>query len=132
MAIGSGVTLRIWWKSLAHLAALFVASMVCHGELARDRPPTRHLTGFYLAMSVGGVLGGLFNALVAPLVFTGLTEYPLALILACLLQPPGEKIIVPSTGTKQLDRCLVLTRRPIHSLQQHLRMPVRHQEIQRQ
>src|SRR5262249_36880806 len=80
--------LIIWVKILVHLVVLFVAAMVCHGELARDRPPTRHLTEFYLWMSVGGVLGGLFNALVAPLVFLRLVEYPLAIVFACLLRPP--------------------------------------------
>src|SRR5262249_39203465 len=68
----------------------FVASMVCHGELARDRPATRYLTQFYLLMSVGGVLGGVFNALVAPVVFSGIAEYPLVLVLACLLMPDLE------------------------------------------
>lgn len=86
----SEVPLAIWWKVLLHLAVLFVAAMVCHGELARDRPPTAHLTEFYLWMSVGGVLGGLFNALVAPLLFNALVEYPLALVLACLLTPNLE------------------------------------------
>jgi hypothetical protein len=81
----------IWWKILVHLAVLFVAAMVCHGELARDRPPTRHLTEFFLWMSVGGVLGGLFNALVAPVTFQGLVEYPLALVLACVLTPTLER-----------------------------------------
>src|SRR5262249_22607264 len=47
-----------------HPLALFVIAMVCHGELARDRPSPRHLTEFYLWMSVGGVLGGIFTALV--------------------------------------------------------------------
>jgi hypothetical protein len=79
--------LRIWWKILVHLTVLFVAAMVCHGELAHDRPSTRHLTGYYLWMSMGGVLGGFFNALAAPLIFNGLVEYPLALVLACLLMP---------------------------------------------
>ena len=46
-----------------------------------------HLTAFYLAMSCGGVLGGLFNALIAPLVFDRVAEYPLALVLACLALP---------------------------------------------
>ena len=62
--------------------------MVCHGELARDRPAPERLTEFFLWMSVGGALGGLFNALVAPLVFPDVVEYPLALWLACLLLPP--------------------------------------------
>jgi hypothetical protein len=79
--------LRIWMKVLVHLAVLFMVAMVCHGELARDRPPTRYLTEFYLWMSVGGVLGGLFNSLIAPMFFNGIVEYPLALVLACLLTP---------------------------------------------
>ena len=71
-----------------HLLALFTVSMVCHGELARDRPAAKHLTEFFLWMSVGGVVGGLFNGLVAPAVFNGIVEYPLAMVLACLLLPP--------------------------------------------
>src|SRR5438552_460261 len=70
-----------------HPAAFFVAAMVCPGQLARDRPPPAHLTAFYLWLSVGGVLGGAFNALVAPLVFDSVVEYPLTLVLACLLAP---------------------------------------------
>ena len=73
-----------------HLLAFFVTAMVCHGELAKTRPPTNRLTEFYLWLSVGGVLGGLFNALVAPMVFDTLTEYPLVIALACLLRPPPE------------------------------------------
>jgi hypothetical protein len=70
-----------------HLATLFVVAMVCHGELARDRPDVGHLTEYFLWMSVGGVVGGLFNALVAPLVFNAIVEYPLAMVVACLLLP---------------------------------------------
>jgi SAM-dependent methyltransferase len=70
-----------------HFAALFGVCLVCHGELAKDRPPPEYLTAFYLWMSLGGVLGGLFNALVAPLVFHGMVEYPLALVLAGLVRP---------------------------------------------
>jgi hypothetical protein len=40
-----------------HLLALFVVSMVCHGELAKHRPEAAHLTAFFLCMSIGGVLG---------------------------------------------------------------------------
>ena len=70
-----------------HLVVFFLAAMVCHGELVQHRPPREHLTAFYLAMSCGGVLGGLFNALIAPLVFDRIAEYPLALVLACLALP---------------------------------------------
>jgi hypothetical protein len=71
-----------------HLYVLFVVSMVCHGELARDRPATKHLTEFFLWLSFGGVVGGLFNALVAPIIFDGIVEYQLAMVVACLLLPP--------------------------------------------
>jgi hypothetical protein len=83
----------------AHLAGLFWLALMCHGELARTRPDSRHLTEFYLWLSLGGVLGGLFNALVAPLAFTGVVEYPLVLVLACLLRPasvaPGKPAWLP-------------------------------------
>jgi hypothetical protein len=69
-----------------HLISFFVLALDCHGELANDRPGAEHLTEFYLWMAVGGVLGGAFNALVAPLVFPRVWEYPLALVLACLLR----------------------------------------------
>lgn len=77
---------------LLHLAAFFGVCLVCHGELAKDRPPPEHLTAFYFWMSLGGVLGGLFNALVAPVVFArlGMVEYPLALVLAAAVRPRGE------------------------------------------
>jgi hypothetical protein len=72
------------------LALLFVVALVCHGELARDRPGPGRLTEYFLWMSAGGVAGGLFNALVAPLVFSSLVEYPLGLTLACLLIPRAD------------------------------------------
>ncbi len=72
---------------LVHLAVFFVSAMVCHGELARTRPAVTRLTEFYLCMAVGGALGGIFNAVVAPLVFDALYEYPLVIALACLLRP---------------------------------------------
>jgi hypothetical protein len=71
----------------AHLAAFFWAALVCHGELAARRPAVEHLTEFYLWLSVGGLLGGVFNALVAPVVFDSLLEYPLAIVLAAALRP---------------------------------------------
>jgi hypothetical protein len=67
-----------------HLLTFFIACMVCHGELAKDRPPPEHLTEFYLWISVGGVLGGLFNGIVAPAVFSSVVEYPLVMVLASL------------------------------------------------
>jgi spermidine synthase len=70
-----------------HLAAFFVAALVCHGELAMSRPPTERLTEFYLWISLGGFLGGCFNALIAPQVFRWVVEYPLAIVFVCFLRP---------------------------------------------
>ncbi|MCI0680902.1 MAG: hypothetical protein L0Y71_02260 [Gemmataceae bacterium] len=69
-----------------NVAGFFFTTMVCHGELAKDRPSTRHLTEFYLMMSIGGMLGGMFNGLFAPNI-PYLFEYPAAIIAACLLRP---------------------------------------------
>jgi hypothetical protein len=91
-------TLPVWALIGLHWLVLFLAAMVCHGALADDRPAPRHLTEFYLWLSVGGVLGGVANALVAPLVFRGgIWEYPLALVLACLLRPtPASSKPIPT------------------------------------
>ena len=70
-----------------HLAYFFFAALMCHGQLAADRPGPRYLPQFYVWLSLGGVLGGIFNALVAPVLFTGVIEYPLAIVLSCLLLP---------------------------------------------
>jgi hypothetical protein len=64
----------------------FLAALVCHGKLAEERPPAEHLTAYYLWIAVGGWLGGVLNVMIAPLVFTGITEYPLALIAACFFR----------------------------------------------
>lgn len=77
----------LWLLFPLHLVTFFATAMVCHGELARRRPSVSHLTKFYLWMSLGGVLGGVFNALVGPLLFTRVLEYPLAIVLACVLRP---------------------------------------------
>lgn len=70
-----------------HFAAFFLTALVCHGELARTRPAAAHLTEFYLMLAAGGALGGLFNSLIAPMVFTRVFEYPLVMVLALFLRP---------------------------------------------
>ena len=80
------------WGSLIfvlplHLLSFVAASLMCHGELAADRPDRSYLTEFYLWISVGGVLGGIFNSLVAPVVFRSVAEYPIALVMACFFLP---------------------------------------------
>ncbi|MBL8990670.1 MAG: fused MFS/spermidine synthase, partial [Phycisphaerae bacterium] len=72
---------------IPHLVGLLIVGLVCHGRLAAERPDASRLTEFYLWIAVGGVLGGIFNSIVAPLVFTSVAEYPIALVLACLARP---------------------------------------------
>jgi hypothetical protein len=83
-----------------HLGALFFGAMLCHGRLAAERPAAAHLTEFYIWLAVGGVLGGLFNAIVAPLAFDHVYEYPFALALACLARPASP----PNAERKELVR----------------------------
>ena len=64
---------------------LFTICMVCHGELVRMRPHRRNLTAFYLAVAIGGALGGFVAAVVAPLLFPGYWEFRLAISIATLL-----------------------------------------------
>jgi hypothetical protein len=70
-----------------NLGVFFVAALLAHGRLAADRPEPARLTEFYVLLAVGGALGGVFNALVAPVIFDSVLEYPLAIVLALLLRP---------------------------------------------
>ncbi|MDH3206906.1 MAG: fused MFS/spermidine synthase [Gemmatimonadota bacterium] len=83
-----------WAISFLHLALLGAAGLLCHTRLAESRPSTSHLTEYYLLISTGGAIGGSLSALVAPVVFDFIAEYPIAVVLACLLRipfaPPGE------------------------------------------
>ena len=74
-----------------HLVAFFFVTLALHHILAAKKPPAHGLTGFYFIMSLGGVLGGGFNAVVAPLVFDNVYEYPLMLIAAALLLAPCQR-----------------------------------------
>ncbi len=70
-----------------HLLVFFVIALMCHGELVRRRPGVESLTEFYLFLSLGGVIGGAFIALCAPVLFNSVFEYPLSLTLAAVLLP---------------------------------------------
>lgn len=78
-----------------HLAAFFLTALMCHQRLVARRPDPAHLTEFYLCLSIGGVVGGSFNAFVAPVIFTDVWEYPIVLALSCLARPWGELRKVP-------------------------------------
>jgi hypothetical protein len=73
--------------ALVHLAAFTVLAMLCHTRLAESRPDPAHLTGYFVCISLGGVLGGAAAALVAPAVFSSVLEYPLAITVAILFRP---------------------------------------------
>ena len=91
LAIGllGGGDKRFWLAMiLVNVAAFLLLALLCHGELYRRRPVPALLTEFYLWVSVGGVIGGIFAALVAPYVFNRIYEYPI-LLLAGLLAMPG-------------------------------------------
>jgi hypothetical protein len=85
VVVGASIVVPLWGQLALYLAALFVACMLCHGELARARPAREHITAFYLTVAAGGALGGVFVALFAPRIFIEYSEYSIALGLACLL-----------------------------------------------
>ena len=95
-------------QTAVYAGVVFACCMVCHGELARLKPETHRLTSFYMMVAAGGALGGLFAALVAPALFVGMWEFPIALI--------GTRVLLGvSTGWRAGDafrvalRPLVLT-----------------------
>src|SRR5262245_556194 len=97
-----------------HVGALFFTAMVCHGQLARLRPVASHLTEFYLWMSVGGVVGGFLAGIVAPLVFDGVYEYPIALFLGLLLRPdPGTEGRLSAAFARITGLARAVTRSPL-------------------
>ncbi|MCP3464400.1 spermidine synthase [Bradyrhizobium sp. CCGUVB23] len=78
-----------------HQLCFFVIAMACHGELARTRPAAKYLTGFYVALSFGGMVGGLFAGLVAPFTFSWIAEYPILIALAALCRPSAGERLAP-------------------------------------
>lgn len=73
-----------------HLVAFFFTALICHQAMVARRPHPSRLTEFYLWMSVGGVVGGGFNAFIAPVIFSNTWEYPLVMVLACFARPWGS------------------------------------------
>jgi hypothetical protein len=67
------------------VGSLFILAMVCHGEAARRRPHPRYLTTFYVMLSLGGAIGGVFVGLIAPMLFNGYFELPIGLWLCAAL-----------------------------------------------
>jgi hypothetical protein len=74
------------WLGL-HVGVFFLVALMCHTELAFERPSAKHLTRYFLWMSFGGMLGGVFNGILAPMIFPSNFEYPIALAVAAFLVP---------------------------------------------
>lgn len=77
--------MHIGWQIAIYVGAIFFGCLVCHGEVVRIKPPARNLTAFYLAISLGGALGGIFVSLISPLIFDGYWELHLSFIFLAFL-----------------------------------------------
>lgn len=82
-----GPPISVWLIIALHLTVFFLVGFICHRQIALDRPPVNKLAEYYLCISIGGVLGGIINALLAPLVFSMPLEYPIVFIAACMTLP---------------------------------------------
>lgn len=88
----------------------FAASMTCHGELERLKPPAEYLTGFYLWIAFGGALGGVFVCVLAPIIFTSFLEFHIGLLVCLLvalgvtLWPPAESAAVSGRQSREPGR----------------------------
>lgn len=97
-ALDQTATLNVLVQISVYALLLFLACMICHGELYRLRPHARHLTSFYLMVSIGGAAGGIFVNLAAPFIFTGYWEFylawlmPIVLLVVMLLPRLSERV----------------------------------------
>jgi len=87
--------IALFFNLTLHLLAFFIVAFACHGELARTRPAPAHLTTFYVSLSLGGMIGGIFSGLVAPYAFSTVAEYPILAVLAVLCRPFAQDIWKP-------------------------------------
>ncbi len=115
-----GLVFMVWGKAAinglaASLSMLFVVAVALHNEMYRTRPDPAQLTGFYLMMSLGGVIGGFFCAIIAPLIFDWTWEHPVLILLAAALLPQtrfftlGEEEIFGANGARALMLVLGIT-----------------------
>ena len=88
----------------ASLTLLFVVAVAMHSLMYRDRPSPRYLTQFYLLMSVGGVIGGIFCALLAPVIFDWVYEYPILILAAAALIPQNS--LIPRSGSEATQKTM--------------------------
>jgi SAM-dependent methyltransferase len=88
-----------------HLSVFFVCALMCHGELARRRPPPQFLTAYYMWISFGGMIGGILTGLIAPHIFSRIVEYPLLVVLSLLCRPG---LSLPTRGSGDYPLLFVL------------------------
>jgi len=84
------------WVLAGHMVWFFFAALLCHSRLAEDRPPAGQLTEFFLILSVGGALGGVFASLIAPQLFNTVIEYPVAITLVLFAAWPPIRTSIPA------------------------------------
>jgi hypothetical protein len=101
--MAANAVLPIQFDMPLHLATFTAVALMCHGRLAADRPPAEHLTEFYLLLSFGGMLGGLFNTLIAPAVFNRVVEYPLLLVAACAVPALYARLWGPASAGRGIS-----------------------------
>jgi SAM-dependent methyltransferase/MFS family permease len=112
--IGGYEHLTMWLLLSIFLGGLFLCCLLCHGELARQKPAPDYLTAFYLMLSLGGALGGVFVALIAPTVFNAQYELPLALgactivAVASLFQTRTQPYFTLALGTLSTLATMIL------------------------
>ena len=107
LVIAGSFVFIVWGKAavngmVASLSLLFVVAVSLHAEMYRTRPAPSQLTSFYLMMSVGGVIGGLFCAILAPLVFNWTWEHPILILAAAVLLPKVGLITLDHKNRKVL------------------------------
>lgn len=86
LTIIEATAVPIWARIAVHYANFFCAALLAHTQLADDRPAPSELTRYFLLLAIGGALGGVANALIAPVIFDAVLEYPLVLVAALLLR----------------------------------------------
>jgi hypothetical protein len=103
LVMSAGFAHAVWIP--LHLLAFFVGTLACHGALAEARPGSHQASDFYLTIATGGLLGGVFTAIIAPMIFNRVVEYPLAMILACLAAPGLTARLKERTLAEWLKDC---------------------------
>ncbi len=100
----TGLIINPFFVVLLHITTFFFTALLCHTELAALRPKSSHLTEFYLLMSLGGALGGFFNAIIAPVVLVIPLEYAIVLAASCFMRfaSDNKKIDFSDLGKKNL------------------------------